>query len=602
MYIKKFFMLFIALSSLISVAILIVHPQRAFGEARPDLGPTIYDFVDKQGVKHIVDASKFNAESHYHLQRIWREIRASGAKIWSPEDVRAKMKSLALPDSVEWRQYQTSIRNQLDRDTCSIFAMIAAIEARYRRQFNLELDLSEQYYWHVYKSSSVDYPRTYRYENQSSYWGGGAAWGIELAKPYAIPLETEAPYLDKAGMNAIRLTIPAAGELIWTGNPSTNLVTQQQVDAFEYSPLYIPLSARFNARYGVQEIMLLEPATVQDTALMEALLAEGNEIIVDVKLKWRENCTTGIHEYDACVDDGAHVFLVIGYNRPDGYFLVKNSWGEPDFIRVSYEFIRKSASHGAIVTQVTDPANPNLKGLMMGVWNMDHDGWKGQLIVRRVTNPIKSDNPTTRLGHYVDGSGNMRVVNGHFIDGDRGIKFAIGNTDQNPIGEMTGQVFENDIYSSDRNYASGFTTWNGTPFGSFLTRHTLPGVFDENNFTKEKWIGAWDINRDGLRENLTISGFTRSGSDWLLNATYTTGDGRILTVSGQLANAREHIASFEVPFSNNSGQTFVLHFHTFENNMASGYTYQGETRFGVHAVKKSPFHIWIIPSMGYLMK
>jgi hypothetical protein len=217
---------------------------------------------------------------------------------------------------------------------------------------------------------------------------------------------------------------------------------------------------------------------------------------------------------------------------------------------------------------------------MMGVWNMDHDGWKGQFIVRRVTGP---NNAATRFGHYIDGSGNMKVANGYSIDGNRGVKFAIGDTDENPPGTMTGQVFKNDIYSWDRNYAAGFTTWASIPFGSFLTRYALPGVYG-NNFTKDKWIGTWDMNHDGWRGRLTIFGFTWSGA-WRLNATYTTGDGRILTVSGQLTNGRQHIASFNIPFSSDNNQPFVLHFHTWENNMASGYTYWGGAQFGAHAVK-----------------
>lgn len=607
MHFERFVLLFLTSISLVSMVTLTVYPQYTFGEARPDLGPTIYDFVDEHGTAHIVDSRKFNIESNYHLQRTLDKIRASNTKIWSPEEIRAKMQSLTRfqgeksaqppPDSVDWSKYQTPSRNQLDRNTCSIFAMTAAIEARYRRQFDLTLDLSEQYFWHVYKSSGVSYPRKYLYENQSSYWGGGGSWGIEAVKPYTIPIETEAPYLNQHKMNSVRLAIPEAGALIWTDDPATNTNTQQQVDAFEYSTLYIPLQARFNARYGVKETMLLDGITVQNTTRMEEILAAGNDVMVDVNLKWRLNPETEIYEYDSTVAGNWHVFLIIGYNRPDGYFLVKNSWGEANFIKVSYEFIRKNASAGAIVTEVTDPAKPNPKGLMMGVWNMDHDGWKGQLIVRRVTSP---DNVATRFGHYIDGSGNRQVVNGYFVDSNRGMKFAIGDTDENPVGEMTGQVFENDIYSGDYNYAAGFTTWASVPFGSFLTRYMLPGV-SSNNFTKDKWIGTWDVNYDGRRGYLTIFGFSWFNA-WRLNAIYVAENGQVFTVSGQLMNKREHIASFNIPFSVDNNQLFVLHFHTWENNMASGYTYRDGNRFGAHMVKEPPIYVWIIPSIGYLIK
>lgn len=50
----------------------------------------------------------------------------------------------------------------------------------------------------------------------------------------------------------------------------------------------------------------------------------GSEIIIDVDLKWKYNASTDIYEYDASAPGGGHVFVLIGYDQSQQYFLVKN--------------------------------------------------------------------------------------------------------------------------------------------------------------------------------------------------------------------------------------------------------------------------------------
>src|SRR5262245_19262897 len=57
-----------------------------------------------------------------------------------------------LPPRVDLSGNQTPIRDQGGRDTCTVFAMTAAIEAAYKRLYGLNLDLSEQYFNHVQKA------------------------------------------------------------------------------------------------------------------------------------------------------------------------------------------------------------------------------------------------------------------------------------------------------------------------------------------------------------------------------------------------------------------------------------------------------------------
>ena len=520
-----------------------------------------------------VDTKRFDAEAQPYLKA--QQTVSTDTVVWTAAP--------ATPDRVTWFQYQTPIRNQLDRNTCSIFAMVAAVEARYRRQFGLSLDLSEQYAWHVYKSgTTLDYPNKYKYENQSSYWGGGGSHGVRDLTNLPVPLETFAPYKSQAQMDQIRLSIPAAGALAWNGDPALNPTTQDNVDAFEYSPLYIPLSARQNANYAVASYVLLDQAGVRDTTRLEGLIASGNEVIVDMDLKWKVDPVTGVLTYDAKAPGGAHVFLLVGYDRPGGFFWVKNSWGETGYLRVHYDVFRNAALSGAIVSAVTDPGRPNFKSRFIGVWNMNHDGWKGKLIIRRVTG---DDNMATRLGHYHAADGRRLAVNGRFLDDGpplwRGVYFALADVEYNQPGSMTGQRFWAHLYSWDTNLAAGNTVWSGTPFGLWLTRGTdsspFPSVFNRN-----KWLGEWSMNHDGWRGTLNIQRLEESGAQWKVTGVYYDGAGVASSVTGYIDKAKEHVAQLTM-----FGQPFVLHYHTWSDGLFSGYTFWGGRRFGAHGLMKN---------------
>ena len=86
------------------------------------------------------------------------------------------------------------------RDTCTVFAMTAAIEAAYKRLYGLELDLSEQYLQHVQKIQWLNgmamLPAA---EVQSETNGGGnLTWHVGVLQRYGIPLESQLPYVGAA--------------------------------------------------------------------------------------------------------------------------------------------------------------------------------------------------------------------------------------------------------------------------------------------------------------------------------------------------------------------------------------------------------------------
>lgn len=543
-----------------------------------------YTYIDNLGHEHIQSISKFEKENRPYfereLQRSKKELEAANILM---NVNHTAFKFFQIPESAIWDEYQTGIRNQKDRNTCSAFAMVAAIEARYLRDYGLDLKLSEQFFWHCYKSTGLSFPKRYKYENQSSYWGGGNSQGIRSTVNFAIPLEQDCPYLDQNEMQNVRDQIPAAGQLEWKDDPAENSVTQENVDAFEYSSLYISDDARQNARYGVKSYVIVDTNSTQNTTTLEWIIARGYEVIVDVNLKWRTDPDTGIREYDPNSNGGWHVFLVVGYDRADQVFYVKNSWGEAGLIRVSYEFAENCFSHGSIVTSVTPPEQPNTKARAIGRWQMNHDGWKGELIIRRFTN---ENNEFTRLGHYRGSDGSPKAINGNFIHEGRGVQFNLTNGKDSDPKSPSGQKFTMDIFSWDINHAAGDTTWDNIPFGAYMSRDVFQSAYGRA-FQPMKWKGTWSMNHDGWRGTLVITQVMQIPSiGWIVQGEYQPANGTPKSILGFLDRNHSHILRFNINFSNENRQLFVFHFHTWSSDLASGYTFWSGHRFGAVAFKE----------------
>lgn len=488
------------------------------------------------------------------------------------------------PAKVVWNSFQTPIRNQKDRDTCSCFAMVAAIEARYKRDLGLELDLSEQFFWHMYKSSSLDYPRQYQYENQSSYWGGGNSGGLTSAINFAIPLETDCSYLDGGGMNALRISIPEAGDLNWQGDPAANKVTQQQVDSFEYDRKYIADVARQNAKYGIQSYHRLSGGEWQTASNLENYISSGHEIIMDMDLYTTAD-KNGIWQYDPTAGGNSHCILVVGYDRDAQIFYIKNSWGGADFDRISYDCASHCFKSGSIVTAVRHPESPCIKGRAVGYWHMDLDGRPATLIIRRYTN---ENNSQTRLGHFYDGNGSAHVLNGSFVDGDRGISTVQqdGN-DPDPSGTQ-GQNYVIDFFGADVTQGAGFTTWEGKDYGLYVSTN-LFSVTPATSFDPAKWKGTWRMDHDGWNGTLTLGQITNLPPYLTaVTGTYQQDGGPVIPFTGALKNGSPHIIEFNLTFAQNNIQPFTLHYLTWSENRAAGYNIWAGGRYGAVASKEVP--------------
>lgn len=486
----------------------------------------------------------------------------------------------AAPSSYSLAAYQTGIRDQLGRGTCWAFAGVAGLEAYYRRAFGVTLNLSEQYAFHVGKAFELypDYKtNTVPHENNSSYWGfQGNSNIVQKLTLVAVPDEASAPYMSLSDMDALKAKIPASGDLDLNS-------TQRQLDAFEFDTRHIPLAARNNAKYratSYSQVAIGDRSTLNGR--LETVIASGKEIVADFDLKWRWDAANNRYDYDATSSGGGHVMLIVGYDRSAGTFTIKNSWGGSTLIRVTYNFMRNNYNGGYTIGGVVAPSSdPQLMAAWIGNWNMDHDGHRGSLVIRRFVDLRNPTASATKLGnYYADGLG--YDVNGKFEEGGRKMVFYVAETTarQTP-GTLTGQRHELYLFSRNTTLAAGKTTWSSKPFGSQISRGVIPYTYG-TGFNYAKWFGRWSMNHDGWRGTLYIETIVRGS---MVSGRYVGSDGVTKTVAGTLDAANPHRLNLTIAFDATNRQPFELLFHTRTAGTISGITQWGGKNFGVVGYK-----------------
>ncbi len=460
---------------------------------------------------------------------------------------------LFIGDVVSLAADQTSFKGQGSRGTCYAFAACAAIEAAYKRKYGVELDVSEQFAFHINKAGELhgDYmdAGTPPHENNSSYWPFMGCSDIvdKLARSH-IPAETAAPYLGGPAMNAIKAST-ASGALQF------GVSTQEELDAFEFDERHIPTPSRQVARYRVADFGALpgDPTPEQ----VEDVIRGGHEVVADVP--------------DHCI-------LIVGFDRPRRKFLVKNSWGEGHFIELDYDSPTWPIKGGRYVIDVDPPDSaPNHDAFWVGRWNHDHDGWRGQLVIRRTTDYRQNQGDPTKLGDYYR-DGKRYAVNGLTMQDGQALHYWIADTtDKVQPGTPSGQEFWAYVFSNDCRKAAGDTTWNGTKFGVTLSRDDIGGA-PSAGFGRGDWIGDWAMNHDGWTGTLSITSVdpfqAKYHADW---------DGRTIAVTGGIVGGGDFFAQLGLEFTAGQPQDFRLWGHTRENDRFSGITLWGGRAFGVQA-------------------
>ncbi|HEV8391725.1 MAG TPA: hypothetical protein VGQ35_17875, partial [Dongiaceae bacterium] len=164
------------------------RPAHAFGEVRLADQPVEAALVASPVLPHDIHR-KLVAESLVTAEKLGKIVAQGAAAINAPVD---GVFSLA--------QWQSPFKQQNNRGTCWAFAGAAALEAAYRRKYNIAIDVSEEYVFHMGKSFALNRDSQQAVvtpvENNSSLTGFQGSGDIvqKLSENAAAP-EGAAPYL-----------------------------------------------------------------------------------------------------------------------------------------------------------------------------------------------------------------------------------------------------------------------------------------------------------------------------------------------------------------------------------------------------------------------
>lgn len=240
-----------------------------------------------------------------------------------------------MPSIVDHRPDQSSIKNQGSRGTCVSHAALGLLEAF----AHIPGDLSEQYTHYTFNEFLG------RPQNEDRGLRTTDAAPFLARADGRTCLESQWPYISRqATING-----QVAGGVY---GPSQNAI-----DGADYG-------------YGAYKIITDRGRTgqsIKNTRYLEALLYRGYDIVIGTFVSWDDTNNDGILEpvLDRNGDPvrrGGHAMVVVGYNRDEQYFIVKNSWGagwgQSGYGYLHYSLVRSCFKYGYVVDSVV-PAAPS---------------------------------------------------------------------------------------------------------------------------------------------------------------------------------------------------------------------------------------------------
>jgi papain like protease len=288
---------------------------------------------DFDGTVEITDGDRAAAAS---IDEVMAPLRPhfEAPAAWEGEAGGVPMSTGALPELVDHRPHQSAVKHQGRRNTCVAHAAIALLEA----MSHIPDDLSEQYAHYKFMGflnlpQSLD--RALLTPDAARFLG--RADGLvsdEAAWPYIA---------DQA--EVVRL-----------------------VEAASYGP---PQRAIADQTYGYATYKLIDAGdgageSICNPQYLEALLAAGFDIAVGSWVSWNERENTSVM---GLVSDPAtggpykgagHAMLIVGYDRPHQYFILKNSWGaawgHAGYGYFAYDFARAGFKYGFTVSAAVPSA------------------------------------------------------------------------------------------------------------------------------------------------------------------------------------------------------------------------------------------------------
>ena len=271
------------------------------------------------------------------------------------------------PSSVSLEAQQTSIKNQV-RNTCTYYATIAGLEAAYKRNYHLTLDLSERYLNARVKmdlaSPGVPLPSA---EDISGAWDGGAVetnLHVIAEERVGVPVEALLPEVP-AGEE---FSFPDAGDVpnvegsadqraLDDFNLADSLLHIRIPGALDLVPL--PTEALLQARYRASATSIATPTDRTTLDWYRQQIASGREVIVQFKCCDGFDTSTVSHNVGGTA---GHAALLIGYDDNLQEFQMKNSWGGNTWVRFAYDNITGGSIDAAGVILAVDPP----RGVVLG--------------------------------------------------------------------------------------------------------------------------------------------------------------------------------------------------------------------------------------------
>lgn len=306
----------------------VATPQFEFVEITL-ISPEDFEYTPK-----LTDADKKAAEPINANVRKYKTYFAQDRGLLAPMATNAEAEAAELPAVVDHRVNQSPVKDQGGRGTCVSHASMGLLEA----YPHIEDDLSEQY-THFKFNQFLSRPH-----NEDAGLKTTDAAPFLARNDGRICLEREWPYIPQQG------TINTA------------------VAAATYAA---PQTAVNNQRFGIGAYKIIEDTgltgeSIKNTRYLEALLFQGYNIVFGCYASWDDKDNNGILDplLDANgqpVSSAGHAMLIVGYNRTDQYFIVKNSWdstwGHSGYGYFSYDFFRGCAKYGFVIDTVVPAAS-----------------------------------------------------------------------------------------------------------------------------------------------------------------------------------------------------------------------------------------------------
>ena len=485
----------------------------------------------------------------------------------------------ALPVHVDRTPQQSPVQDQGGRDTCGTFATIGAIEAAYRRDYGVMLNLSEQFLNHWAQQFDLTFGGRALPGNETnagSVGGGGLTRPIAaLSRGLGVPLETDLAYIPDVGYQNID-----AGD-----SPSLNdwskTYPQRMINDFNLAdePAWyihtppnwawqnvMPQGAINAARFRPTGVTMLTPAQVKDVDMYRTILAGGREVMVEFN---------------------AHVVLIVGYDDSMQRFKYKNSygpgWGESGYGYATYDVITNSAQVAAYIHGVVSPSGTfdpfSHKHFFLGRWRLNFDGWKGMLDIYNMPEPFVAPPWLTRnyrVGTLFMDDGRIHRVNG--ILSANQLTFYVDWSNPNlPPSQLSGARFTTWMFTRDHRAMAGHVTDGINTFAVSAVKGPLPisGVARPGGLSVMSYIGTWDFDHDGWKGRIDIPSANLATRQ--LMGRYVNSSGRAFGLVGYVkSDAR--LFSLEIAFD--MPQRFEGYLNGHQLGVMAGTTTWGGMRFG----------------------